>query len=214
MNDRILFMGTYLMLSAFCAAQDMPRPPANTLSDAEKAERYELLFDGKSFSAFDPTSDQAKVWRVRDGAIKSDSSKGAGRLKTKEEFTNFVLKAEFMADPHVHAHVWLRSGKTGGGYELQLKDHDPKNTSAGSITGSITNVGHAPAGTTILPGVWNALEVTMDGTHLVVIYNGKKTVDVNNSRSSTGFVSLDLATPEDAPGENIAFRSLKIKRLP
>jgi hypothetical protein len=47
-----------------------------------------------------------------------------------------------------------------------------------------------------------------------VIYNGEKTVDVNDSRYTSGLISLDLATPDDAPGENIAFRNLKIKRLP
>lgn len=213
MNRRTLLLSC-LVSSAVCAAQSAPQAPANTLSDAEKAEGYELLFDGETFTAFDPASDPANVWRVEDGALRSDSTKGAARLLTEEEYADFILKAEFMADPRVHAHVWLRSGKPRGGYELQIKDYDPKNTSAGSITGSITNVGHAPAGTTILPGVWNTLEVRMEGPHLIVIYNGKKTVDVNDSSSTSGVISLHLATPEDAPGENVAFRNLKIKRLP
>lgn len=212
MNGRSL-LAACLLASAVCVAQNTPEPPANTLSAAEKAEGYELLFDGKSFGAFDPASDTAKVWRIADGTLKSDSAKGASRLKTKEAYANFILKAEFMADPRVHAHVWLRSENPRGGYELQIKDYDPKNTSNGSITGSITNVGHAPAGTTILPGVWNTLEVRMEGSHLTVIYNGKKTVDVNDSKNASGLISLHLATPEDAPGANIAFRNLKIKRL-
>ena len=211
MNGRSLLMSC-LLASAVCAAQSTPSP--NSLSAAEKAEGYELLFDGKSFTAFDPASDTAKVWSIVDGALKSDSTKGAGRLATKEEYANFVLKAEFMSDPRVHAHVWLRSGRPRGGYELQIKDYDPKNTSDGSITGSITRVGHAPPGTTIQPGVWNTLEVTMDGPHLTVIYNGKKTVDVNDSSFASGPISIALATPEDAPGEDIAFRNLKIKRRP
>ena len=213
MNSRTLLVSC-LLASAVCAAQSTPQAPPNTLSAAEKAEGYELLFDGKSFSAFDPASDAAKVWSIVDGTLKSDSTKGGGRLAAKEEYANFVLKAEFMADPRVHAHIWLRSGRPRGGYELQIKDYDPKNTSNGSITGSITNIGHAPAGTTILPGVWNTLEVKMEATHLTVIYNGEKTVDVNDSRYTSGLISLDLATPDDAPGENIAFRNLKIKRLP
>lgn len=204
-------LAVLFLASAVCVAQDAP---PNTLSAAEKAEGYELLFDGKTFTAFDPATDTDKVWSIVDGTLKSDGSKGGSRLATKEEYANYILKTEFMADPRVHAHIWLRSGRPRGGYELQIKDYDPKNTSAGSVTSSITNVGHAPAGTTIVPGVWNTLEVRMEGTHLTVIYNGKKTVDVNDSKYATGLISLHLATPDDAPGENIAWRNLKIKRIP
>ena len=39
-------------------------------------------------------------------------------------------------------------------------------------------------------------------------------MDANDTKLSAGAIALSLATPEDAPGENIAFRSLKVKRLP
>ena len=160
-----------------------------------------------------------KVWSVVDGAIKSNSAAGAGNLLSKEDFTNFILKAEFRADPEIHAHILLRKGRgpgkaKSGGYELQIKDKDPNQTAHGFLTASIPQVATAPVGTKILPG-WNSLEITMDGTHMVVVYNGKKVVDGNDSkRRGAGAIALSLATPEDAPGENIAFRGLKVKRLP
>jgi len=186
----------------------------NTLTPTEAAEGFQLLFDGKSMSKFDVHEGQ-KIWSVADGAIKSNSSAGAGNLLSKEDFANFILKAEFRADPDIHAHILLRKGRgKSGGYELQIKDEDPKQTAHGYLTASIPNVARAPADSKILPGQWNSLEITMDGTHMVVVYNGRKVVDAEDSKLSSGAIALSLATPEDAPGENIAFRNLKVKRLP
>jgi hypothetical protein len=203
-----------LLNVALCIGRaDMGTPP-NTLSPTEKNDGFELLFDGKSMSKFDVHEGQ-KRWSVVDGAIKSNSTEGAGDLLTKEDFANFVLKAEFRADPDIHAHILLRKGRgKSGGYELQIKDKDPKRTAHGYLTASIPNVGRAPADTKILPGQWNSLDLTMNGTHMVVIYNGRKVVDANDSKLSSGAIALSLATPEDAPGENIEFRNLKVKRLP
>jgi hypothetical protein len=236
-NFNLRLAVAFVSMSAHCFAQTSPRPAPNTLTAEEEAQGFQLLFDGKSLTAFD-VGPSEKRWTVVNGAIKTDSTQGGGRISTKEEFANFVLKTEFRADPHIHAHLWLRRGSTrratvaspaavasaggraagttsgGGGYELQIKDADPRGTSGANITGSLTNVGAAPPGTRILPGVWNTLEVTMDNQHLIVVYNGTKTVDAHDSRSATGHIGLELATPEDAPGENIEFRNLKVKRLP
>lgn len=186
----------------------------NTLTSAETKDGFQLLFDGKSMSKFDVPEGQ-KVWSVVAVSIKSNSNAGAGNLLSKEDFANFVLKAEFRADPDIHAHILLRKGRgRSGGYELQIKDKDPKQTAHGYLTASIPQVARAPADAKILPGEWNSLEITMDGTHMMVVYNGRKVVDANDSKLSSGAIALSLATPEDAPGENIEFRNLKVKRLP
>ncbi len=189
----------------------------NTLTSEERAEGFKLLFDGRSMDKFEVPEGQ-QLWSVVAGAIKSNSAAGTGNLLTKEDFANFILKAEFRASPDIHAHILLRKGRGGGkgksaGYELQIKDKDPNQTAHGFLTASIPQVAAAPPGTKILPG-WNSLEITMDATHMVVIYNGKKVVDAHDSKLSAGAIALSLATPEDAPGAKIEFRSLKIKRLP
>jgi hypothetical protein len=192
----------------------------NTLSPGEQKEGFVLLFDGKSMDKWDTGVDQ-KVWTIVNGAIKSNAKQGAGRILTKEEFPNFVLKAEFRADPDIHSHILLRQprpgagGRGGAGYELQIRDKDPAPRPDGSfLTASLVNVGRAPADAKILPGRWNTVEITMDGTHMMVTYNGRKVVDGNDSRRPSGAIALDLATPNEAPDANIEFRNLKIKRLP
>ena len=194
--------------------------PPNRLDPEEQKEGFVLLFDGKSMDKWDVRDDQ-KVWSVVDGAIKSNAKQGAGRVLTKEEFANFVLKAEFRAHPDIHCHILLRQprpgagGRGGAGYELQIRDKDPAPRADGSfLTASLVNVGRAPADAKILPGQWNRVEITMDGTHMMVTYNGKKVVDGHDSRRASGCIALDLAQPNEAPDADIEFRNLKIKRLP
>src|SRR5688572_33334085 len=107
----ILFL---FLIGAHCSAQQAQTPEPNTLSAEEKAQGFELLFDGKSLSAFDvPAGD--KHWSIVNGAIKSNADEGAHNMLTKDVFANFILKAEFRADPNVHAHILLRRAKAPAG---------------------------------------------------------------------------------------------------
>jgi len=76
------------------------------------------------------------------------------------------------------------------------------------------NVGKAPDDAKIIPGQWNTFEVTMNGDHMVVVYNGKKVVDAHDSKLESGAIGLQSAHAADPPGAGIEFRNLKVKRLP
>jgi len=211
-------------------SQEKKRLVPNTLTAEEQRQGFELLFDGKSLEKFDVAPGQEKIFLVVDGAIKTDSSGTGGTLLTKDNYANFILKAEFRANPAINSGIMLRnprprppapeakSTKTGGvgqGYELQIRDKDPGNYSGGSfLTGSIVNVGKAPADAKIKPGEWNTVECTMEKDHIVVIYNGQKVVDGHDSKLTNGAIGLQLAHPEDARGADIEFRNLKVRRLP
>ena len=109
-------------------------------------------------------------------------------LLTKEDFGNFVLRAEFRAHPAVNSALMLRQGRPQpAGYELQIRDKLLTDRTGGSyLTGSIVNVQNAPEGTKILPDRWNAFEVALNGDHIVVLYNGTKVIDVRDSRREYG----------------------------
>jgi hypothetical protein len=195
----------------------------NTLTSEERKAGFELLFDGKSLSKFDIPLGQEKVWRVVNGVIRNESATPGATILTKEDFANYVLKAEFRAHPAVNSAIMLRQGRpqpqttgAGGatGYELQIRDKLLTDRTGGSyLTGSIVNVQNAPEGTRIIPGRWNTFDVTMNGDHIVVLYNGKKVIDVRDSRRSSGAVGLQSAHPEDPAGAFVEFRNLKIGRL-
>ncbi len=195
----------------------------NTLTAEERKEGFELLFDGKTLDKFVIPPGQEKVWRVVNGVIRNESAAPGATVLTREDFANYVLKAEFRAHPNVNSAIMLRQGRPqprGGapadlvGYELQIRDKLLTDRTGGSyLTGSIVNVQNAPDGTRILPGQWNTFDVTIDGDHIVVLYNGKKVVDVRDARRRSGAIGLQSAHPEDPAGAFVEFRNLKVKRL-
>ena len=211
--------------AAIAAGAEAP----NTLTAREKADGWKLLFDGKSLDQWDPSTSPNAPWKVVNGAVMTDSAQG-GTLLSKEDFANFELRVEFRTTDNVNSGVMLRNprprppapdakGKKGGGggqgYEVQIRDKDPGNYSGGSyLTASLVNVQHAPADAKIADGQWMSFDITADGDHFVIIYNGKKVVDAHDTKLTNGAIGLQWAHPEDAPGTKVEFRSIKVKRLP
>ncbi len=203
-----------LVLSIATAAGQQSGTP-NALSAAEQKDGFELLFDGKSLDKFIVPADQVKVWRVVDGVIRNEQAAPGATILTKEDFGNFVIRAEFRAHPAVNSALMLRQGRPQpAGYELQIRDKVLTDRTGGEyLTGGIVNVAHAPEGTKIVPNQWNTVEATLTGDHIVVLYNGAKVVDVHDARRATGAIGLQSAHPEDPAGAFIEFRNIRIKRL-
>jgi Domain of Unknown Function (DUF1080) len=187
----------------------------NTLTAAEQKDGFELLFDGKTLDKFIVPADQTKVWRVVNGVIRNEQAAPGATILTKEDFGNFVVRAEFRAHPGVNSALMLRQGRPQpAGYELQIRDKLLTDRTGGSyLTGSIVNVQNAPEGTKIIPDQWNTFEATLIGDNIVVVYNGAKVVDVRDPRRTTGAIGLQSAHPEDPAGAFIEFRNLRVKRL-
>jgi Domain of Unknown Function (DUF1080) len=207
------FIALSVITASPAAAQQGGAP--NALTAAEQKDGFELLFDGKSLDKFVVPENQMKVWRVVNGVIHNDQSAPGATILTKEDFGNFVLRAEFRAHPGVNSALMLRQGRPQpAGYELQIRDKVLTDRTGGEyLTGSIVNVKQAPDGTKILPDQWNTFEATLMGDHIVVLYNGAKVVDVRDSRRTSGAIGLQSAHPEDPAGAFIEFRNLRIKRL-
>ena len=56
-------------------------------------------------------------------------------------------------------------------------------------------------------GKWNTFEITAQGPHMVVVLNGTKTVDVQNSKHSRGAIGLQYGAGV------VKFRLVQIKPL-
>jgi len=153
-------------------------------------------------------------WRAEDGAIVADKGKG-GYLVSKNSYKDFQIRAEFWADTTTNSGIFLRAQdpkKIGAdtAYEVNVYDMRP-DPSYG--TGAIVNVAKVDP----MPkagGKWNTYEITARGTNLVVVLNGQKTVDVNDSKLAQGPFALQFGSgPKDAPGGPIKFRKVEIKPL-
>ena len=214
---------TAIGLWAVLAAPSMG--PLNALSPQEKADGWILLFDGKTLNGWVSRGGGAE-WRVVDGAILTDSRKGGG-LYTTQEFGDFILKAEFRTTDDVDSGMYLRMAapqppspgqdpkakKTAAarrGYELQIRDTDRK---GGYNTGSIIDAIQASK-THIKSNDWNTYEVTAQGDHFVIVFNGEKVADGHDAKFSRGSIGLQWAHPEKvSEGHKVEFRNLKIKPL-
>jgi hypothetical protein len=153
-------------------------------------------------------------WRAEDGAIVADKGKG-GYLVSKNSYKDFQIRAEFWADHTTNSGIFLRAAdpkKIGAdtAYEVNIFDQRP-DPSYG--TGGIVNVAKVDP----MPkagGKWNTYEITARGTNLVVVLNGQKTADVNDSKLAQGPFALQFGNgAKDAPGGAIKFRKVEIKPL-
>src|ERR1044071_7058054 len=153
-------------------------------------------------------------WRAEDGAIVADKGKG-GYLVSKNSYKDFQIRAEFWADTTTNSGIFLRAQdpkKIGAdtAYEVNIFDQRPDPTFG---TGAIVNV----AKVVPMPkagGKWNTYEITARGTNLVVVLNGQKTADVNDSKLAQGPFALQFGNgAKDAPGGAIKWRKVEIKPL-
>ena len=170
--------------------------------------RWTTLVDGKSMGNFDRVA--AANWRVEGGAIVADKLEGKdpAYLVTKTSYKDFQIYAEFWADEEANSGIFIRCTDpkkidAKQCYEVNIFDKRP-DPSYG--TGAIVDVAK------VIPmpkaaGKWNTSDITAQGSHLVVIFNGQKTVDVQDSKLPAGAVALQYGSGV------LKFRKVQIRSL-
>ena len=185
--------------------------PVSDRALGQATQSWTSLFDGKSLDA-----DWNKIgdadWKVEDGA--AVATKGTGYLVSKQPYGDFQLRAEFWADEETNSGIFIRCSdpeKIGGAtcYEVNIFDKRPEPAYG---TGAIVNVAKVEP----MPkaaGKWNTYEITAQGPHLVVVLNGVKTVDVQDSTHANGVIALQEGTGANKKEGVIKFRKVEIKPL-
>jgi len=159
----------------------------NTLTDAEKAAGWKLLFDGKTTNgwvAIGKDSFPDKGWTVEDGVLVHAEAGGGGDVVTTEKFENFELTWDWIIGPGSNSGLKynLPDPKKNVGFEYQLLDdeHHPDGIKGGRLhqTGSLYDLIEPPADKKINPvGEWNSSRVLVKGNHCEEWLNGVKTVE-------------------------------------
>ena len=125
-------------------------------------------------------------WQSKDGAIQADmGGKDPAYLVSKKSYKDFEMRVEFWASHDANSGVFLRcqNPKDVGDencFEANIFDQRPDPSYA---TGAIVKVAPVPADFERAGGKWNTFDITAKGAHLVVVMNGKKTVDVMTTRN-------------------------------
>lgn len=178
--------------TALAAAQSSPAP--NTLSAAEKAAGWTLLFDGKTtdgWRGFHSDTFPAAGWEVKDGCIKTTGQgPSGGDIITVGEYDNYEFSVQWKIGPAGNSGVkylisedLIKTGRAGLGFEMQVIDDDLNadakvgkdgNRAAGGLYDLI-----APAKNKVLHpvGEWNQAGVLVRGNHVEQYLNGGKTLE-------------------------------------
>jgi hypothetical protein len=147
-------------------------------------------------------------WSASDGAIQaSQGGKDPAYLVTKSSYKDFLIRVEFWSSDDANSGVFLRCQDPTkitdeNCYEANIFDQRPDPTYG---TGAIVKVAKAPDPMPKAGGKWNTYEISAKGSRLVLILNGTKTVDIEDSKLASGPIALQWGRG------TIKFRKVEIR---
>jgi hypothetical protein len=149
-------------------------------------------------------------WTATDGAIQAtQGGKEAAYLVSKSSYKDFTMRVEFWASDDANSGIFMRCQDPAkitdeSCYEANIFDQRPDPTYG---TGAIVKVAKVAQPMPKAGGKWNTYEITMRGAHLVLVLNGVKTVDIQDSKFASGPFALQWGRG------TIKFRKVEIKPI-
>ena len=193
----------------------------NFLTEAELADGFEALFDGKSL---DDGWKHGGNWKVEDGVITREGRGGSLVYEAKKIPDDFELRFHWKVAKGSNSGVYYRPGQ----YEYQILDNsvhaDGKNprTSAASLYFCM-----APSHDATKPvGEWNEGRIVCKGTIIQHWLNGKKVIHFDYSDPKWAF-NIGMLEERGAKlpargahlslqdhGDPVWYRAIKLRSLP
>jgi Domain of Unknown Function (DUF1080) len=230
-------MAWRILAFAICVSSCLlARAEDNALTQQERKEGWQLLFDGKTTDGW-MTADEkpALVSHVQDGALNPHPRDFDYLLLYKEPFENFVLSLDFKVSPDCNSGVIVRIWplKFRGGWDIAANGLevaiDDRKVDPFHSTGAIYDLVKPLANAAKPTGEWNHLEVTCDHNRIKSVLNGQLTAEINldewtklNERPDGSRHKFDIAY-KDHPrkgyiglqdhGSDVWYRNIKLKRL-
>lgn len=176
-------VGTVLALIAGVSLMSA-QSATNTLTSAEKAEGWQLLFDGTSlhgWRAFKSPTPPAGWKAVNGELVRQD---GGGDLMTVDQFGDFELRLEWKLSKDGNSGIMFRVTDQGAqtyetGPEFQILDNAGHKDGKQPMTSAGSNYAmHAPARDVTKPiGEWNDVRLIVRGAHVEHWMNGVKLLE-------------------------------------
>jgi hypothetical protein len=163
------------------------------------------LFDGTSLNGWNRVGDAN--WEIVDGAVQATKG-GTSFLVTSRSYDDFQITLEFWASGDANSGVFIRCQDpmnitATNAYEVNIYDTRPD---PAYRTGAIVDVAK-PMVNLNAGGRWNTFEITAQGTKLIVVMNGMKTVDVDHKGHARGPIALQYGAG------TVRFRNVRIRPL-
>lgn len=170
---------------------------------------WKTLFDGANGMENFVRVGEAN-WTASDGAIHANRGGNvAAFLVSKTQYKDFQIRAEFWSSDDANSGIFVRCQDPNkitdeNCYEANIFDQRPDPTYG---TGAIVKVAKLTGPMLKAGGKWNTFDITAKGTRLIVALNGTTTVDIEDSKFSSGPIALQWGRGE------IKFRKVEIRPL-
>jgi hypothetical protein len=223
---------------AACATSNgnVTEAQVNTLTQAQQAEGWKLLFDGRTTNGWRNYRKETvgPGWTVVDGVL-TRSGENAGDIITDDQYRNFDLVLDWRVAPGGNSGIFYR-GTQEGDYvwqsapEMQVLDDERHADGKSPLTsaGSVFALYEAPRGVVKPAGEWNTARVLVNGSHVEHWLNGQKlfeyelgSAEWKAKAEASKFKSMPLygKAPEghiglQDHGDKVEFRNIRIRVLP
>lgn len=171
--------------SACCPVVAAVAVPDNTLTPAEKAAGWQLLFDGKTLNGWQSTSGKTDGWPAENGALACTGKTGA-YLYTPQMFGNFELKCDFRVDHGTNSGIFFRwtnpADPVQTGIEMQVYDTSGKANPDKHDCGAVYDI-MAPSENMMKPAMeWNSVDIKCLNNWISITMNGKRIIALDLNR--------------------------------
>jgi hypothetical protein len=215
----------FLSLLACCGLLiSLPAAEVNTLTAAEQAAGWHLLFDGQSLDGWQ-ANEKPEVFTVADGAIVVKGPRChlfyTGPV-ANHDFRNFELSVDVLTKPSANSGVYFHTemqadGWPAKGYEVQVNNTQKDIKRTAGLYGIKDNLDAVAK-----DDVWFTLLIRVDGRRITTSVDGKVITDFTEPEGWTppaNFAGRRLAHGTFAlqghdPASEIHYRNLKVRLLP
>ncbi|MDP9229160.1 MAG: DUF1080 domain-containing protein [Bacteroidota bacterium] len=191
MNKKII--PSIIIIVITCCLNYIAIAQQNTLTEKEKKEGWQLLFNGKDLQGWHSYLEKkaGKAWQVKDGVIalnKDDKSvyEDYADLTSDAEFENFDLKLEWKTDTCANSGVmfyvhespeYKETWETGP--EMQIEDLicSPDHLSQMNRAGTLYDLVAVDTEWVSAANTWYEYEIKVNKGHLQMYENGHKVID-------------------------------------
>lgn len=178
-----------LLVATSVSAQQQPAVKQqghaiNTLTDAEKAAGWRLLFDGQTTNGWRGYKSQTVpvAWHVAHGALAKDT--GTADLITTDKYANFDLQLDWKIAPKGNAGIFYRGTEeydhiywSAPEYQLLDDARHPDGKSRLTSAGADYAVYPSPAGVVKPADEWNSSLIVAKGDTVQHWLNGQKLLE-------------------------------------
>lgn len=232
MTPRRIFRTLAVIVSL---AASLPAAELNTLTPAEQADGWKLLFDGHSLAGWRSfrTDTPGAAWQVENGVLINEGK--TGDLMTRGVYGNFEFSFEWKISEGGNSGVIYRIAlgeaaayRTGPEYQLLDNAKAEDNQVPNHLAGSLYDVGPAPARDATRPvGEWNTSKIIVRAWRIEHWLNGEKVVEIDLA-SEAGRAAIARSKFKEWPkfatmgrgfialqdhGHHVSFRNLKVREL-